>query len=137
MAFSRVGRVALIAALGLAVAVAAAAQTTDSFTDLHEALRLTPAQEPGWRAFVAASQTSPEQTARQRAAQTMLPRLTAPQRVDLSVAAMRADLRTLEARGEALKTFYATLTPEQQHTFDLQTAPRSQAPPAQGYDGEP
>ena len=53
----------------------------------------------------------------------MLPTLTAPQRVDLSIDAMEADLDSLRERGRALKAFYATLTPAQQATFDRQTLP--------------
>jgi hypothetical protein len=39
---------------------------------------------------------------------------------------MQADLRTLERRGEALKTFYVTLSPTQQVIFDRQTTPREE-----------
>jgi cell division protein FtsB len=54
----------------------------------------------------------------------MLPHLTSPQRVDLSIAAMEADMQTLRARGAALKAFYATLSSGQQQIFDSQTLPR-------------
>ena len=91
---------------------------------LHAALNLAPAQEQAWRAFAAASAPDPQQEARDRAAQTMLGGLHAPQRVDLTIAAMQADLSSLERRGEALKSFYATLSPAQQAVFDRQTAPR-------------
>ena len=94
---------------------------------LHAALHITAAQEGAWGAFVAATQPDPQQQARERAAEQMLPTLTAPQRVDLSVDAMEADLDSLRARGRALKAFYATLTPSQQATFDRQTLPREQA----------
>ncbi len=93
---------------------------------LHASLRVTAAQESAWRAFMAASQPDPQQQARERAAQQMLPGLTSPQRVDLSIAAMQADLATMRQRGAALKAFYATLTPAQQATFDRETLPREQ-----------
>ncbi|HEY3799249.1 MAG TPA: Spy/CpxP family protein refolding chaperone [Caulobacteraceae bacterium] len=92
--------------------------------DLHDALKLTPAQDDAWRAFAAASAPDGAQQARARSAQQMLPTLSAPQRVDLSIAAMEADLETLRRRGAALKAFYAQLTPAQQQTFDRQTLPR-------------
>jgi hypothetical protein len=98
----------------------------DRLRTLHAALRITAAQEDAWRAFMAASTPDPEQAARQRAAQQMLPGLTAPQRVDLSIAAMQADLATMRQRGAALKAFYATLTPAQQATFDRETLPRDE-----------
>jgi hypothetical protein len=97
-----------------------------SLDDLHDALRLTADQDAAWRAFAAASAPDTEQQARERAAQQMMPTLHAPQRVDLSISAMEADLDTLRRRGAALKAFYATLTPAQQQTFDRQTLPRQQ-----------
>ena len=94
---------------------------------LHSQLRLTAAQEPAWRAFVAASQPDAQQQARDRSAQQMLPTLTSPQRVDLSISAMEADLDTLRARGAALKSFYAALTSAQRVVFDRETLPRQEA----------
>src|SRR5580658_8770297 len=93
---------------------------------LHDALRLTPDQEGAWSVFAAASATDPEQLARERAAQQMMPRLTSPQRVALSIAAAEADLATLRRRGEALRAFYATLSPVKQAEFDRQTTPNDQ-----------
>jgi protein CpxP len=90
---------------------------------LHDALHLTPDQEAAWRAFAAASAPSPEQAARERAAQSMMASLHSPQRVDLSLSAAEADLQTLRERGAALKAFYAVLTPAQQVTFDRRTLP--------------
>jgi hypothetical protein len=98
----------------------------DQLRSLHASLHITAAQEDAWRAFMAASQPDPQQQARERAAQQMLPGLTAPQRVDLSIAAMQADLATMRQRGAALKAFYATLTPAQQATFDRETLPRDE-----------
>jgi len=130
-AMSRVQFAAVpVAAMALAtvlLAGAASAQTGD-LTQLHAALHLTPAQEDAWRAFSVASQPDPEQQERDRSAREMLAGLTSPQRVDLSIAAVRADLETLERRGAAVKAFYATLSPSQQAIFDRQTAPRSQQP---------
>jgi periplasmic protein CpxP/Spy len=94
---------------------------------LHAALKITAGQEGAWRDFVAASSPDAQQQARERSAQQMLPGLTAPQRVDLSIAAMEADLDSFRARGRALKAFYATLTPAQQRVFDRQTLPTQQA----------
>jgi hypothetical protein len=113
---------ALTAALCAAAAPAAQAQGRGpDLQALHDALHLTPTQEPAWRTFAAASAPDPEQQARERAAQAMLPTLRAPQRVDLGIAAMEADLDTLRQRGAALKAFYATLTAGQQATFDRET----------------
>lgn len=93
---------------------------------LHDALHLRPDQQQAWQTFQAATATDPQEAARRRSAVQLMPTLTAPRRVDLSIAAMRADLQALERRGAALKSFYATLTPDQQRTFDQQTAPGQQ-----------
>jgi hypothetical protein len=135
MAFFRLFVASLLVVLALgAFAPGARAQQEPSFDSLHDALHLDASQEPGWQAFKAASQPSPDQAARARAAQAMLPHLTSPQRVDLSIAAMEADLDTLKARGAALKSFYAVLSPSQKQIFDTQTQPATEPaaqPPAQ------
>ncbi len=120
---------AAVVALALASSVHAQGPDLES---LHTALNLAPAQEAAWQTFATASSPDSEQVARERAAAQMMPKLTSPQRVDLSIAAMQDDLRTLERRGAALKAFYATLSPAQQATFDRQTAPSEeddQGPP--------
>ena len=93
---------------------------------LHDALSLSAAQEEAWNAFQAAELPDPQDDARRRSAAQMMPTLHAPQRVDLSIAAMQADLETLQRRGAALKRFYSSLSPTQQATFDRATSPREQ-----------
>ena len=93
---------------------------------LHDALSLAASQEEAWNAFQAATLPDPQDAARRRSAAEMMPGLHAPQRVDLSVAAMQEDLDALSRRGAALKAFYATLSPAQQAVFDRETAPRYQ-----------
>jgi hypothetical protein len=134
--------VALCAGLAVPLALSAGsalAQQQPDLATLHDALRLTSAQEVGWKSFAAASAPDPNQSAREGSAEQMLPRLTAPQRVDLSIAVMEADLDTLRTRGHALKAFYAMLTPAQQAEFDRQTTPRDQGQssgyPAPGAPG--
>jgi len=113
----------LAAAFALSLGAAAHAQRSPDLQDLHDALHLNASQEGSWEAFAAASAPDPQQQARQRAAQQMMPTLTAPQRVDLSISAAEADLDTLRRRGAALKAFYATLSPGQQAIFDRETTP--------------
>jgi len=88
---------------------------------LHNDLNLTPGQETAWQTFEAATMIDPQEAARRRSAAQMMPSLTAPQRVDLSISAMQADLDSYKRRSAALKTFYATLTPSQQAIFDHET----------------
>lgn len=123
----RILTAAALAAMTMGAAAQAQPQTSADVLDrLHEALHLSANQEAAWAAFQAASGPDSQQQARERSAQMMMPNLHAPQRVDLSIAVMRADMRTMERRGAALKTFYATLTPAQQATFDRETLPPSQ-----------
>ena len=123
MTFSRNSAAALLAGLALAAWSPSALAQGPNLQGLHDALHLSASQDAAWQSFQAASQPDPQQTARSRAAQAMLPRLTSPQRVDLSIAAMEADLRTMQDRGAALKAFYVTLSPDQQQIFDRQTLP--------------
>ncbi|RYX96674.1 MAG: hypothetical protein EOO28_07160 [Comamonadaceae bacterium] len=97
--------------------------------DLKAKLKITPAQEGSWTTFTAAMQPpardgmrpTPEQHAAQRAE---FDKLTTPQRIDKmkQLRTERHAKRSLEMdkRGDAVKAFYATLSPEQQKTFDAE-----------------
>lgn len=78
-------------------------------------LKLTPAQEPAWAAFTAAMQPG-ERSARLGRAD--MEKLTTPERIDRMRALRAQQSAEADRRGEATKTFYAALTPEQQKTFD-------------------
>lgn len=84
-------------------------------------LKLTPAQEPAWTAFVA-SHTPPVGMMGQQAAMADMAKLPTPERID-KMKEMRAQrmgdmTAAMDKRGEATKVFYAALTPEQQKVFD-------------------
>jgi Spy/CpxP family protein refolding chaperone len=85
---------------------------------LHDKLKLTAQQEGAWKKFAAAS-TPPNKEARPDPAE--LDKLTAPQRLEKGLEHMKAMETKLGEHLAALKEFYATLTPEQQKTFDEQT----------------
>jgi hypothetical protein len=108
---------------GLLAVTAAQAQPQQQnpFEGLHRALNLNPQQEDGWKAFQQSYAMDPAEMNRRRDASTAMARMTAPQRVDESIAMMRDDLEAEQRRGAALKAFYSTLTPQQQRTFDQQT----------------
>jgi hypothetical protein len=94
---------------------------------LHDYLRLTPQQELGWQTYRAQA-TAPNRTQeRRRSAAALFPTVSAPQRMDLMEAEMKQEMADLHQQAQALKTFYATLTPEQQKVFDTQTLPPAQA----------
>ena len=78
-------------------------------------LKLTPEQEPAWTAFMAAMQPA-ERPARLDPAD--MEKRTTPERIDRMRALRAQHAAEADRRGEATKTFYAALTPEQQKTFD-------------------
>ncbi|NJC07544.1 Spy/CpxP family protein refolding chaperone [Polymorphobacter fuscus] len=104
----------VVAGPGRAQQQAAGAQ----FEGLHAALQLTPGQEARWAAYVAATPSQAAADQHHRAAAAMFPRLTAPRRIDLVEAELKAELADLQRQSAALKALYATLTPDQQRRFD-------------------
>ena len=118
----RVNRAMLGLAASLVLATAAWSQPSNLIA-LHDALHLGADQEPGWNAYAASVATPPGTRQRRRAAAMLFPTLTAPRRIDLVEAEMREDLLELHREAEALKTFYAVLTPAQQKIFDAKTLP--------------
>ncbi len=97
-----------------------------SLETLHNALRLRPDQEPAWRAFEQASNPDPQDEARHGDAFRRMETMRSPDRMDMSIQLMQSDLNAMQRRASALRTFYATLTPQQQAAFDRQTAPPRQ-----------
>lgn len=96
--------------------------------DLKAKLKITPAQEGAWTTFTAAMQPPAGQgpwgqrpTAEQRAE---MDKLSTPERIDkmrtLRAERMAARNAAMTKREDAVKAFYATLTPEQQKTFDAE-----------------
>ncbi len=96
--------------------------------DMKAKLKITPAQEGAWTTFTAAMQPpahGARPTPEQRAEFEKLP---TPQRID-KMRAMRTERMTqmnaaMDKRGDATKTLYAALNPEQQKVFDAEHAKR-------------
>lgn len=88
---------------------------------LHDALKLNPHQEAAWKTYIAA--VAPKHPIG-RADRVALKELPAPQRMEKALEWSKARVQQQEIRLAALKTFYGQLTPEQQKTFDQQTAQR-------------
>lgn len=82
---------------------------------LHDRLKLNPQQEAAWKTYTDA-------TAKNMAPPSWNPAemasLTAPQRMDRMLERMNERQQRMAAQAEAVKAFYATLTPEQQKIFD-------------------
>ncbi|GAC1415573.1 MAG: hypothetical protein NVSMB6_17910 [Burkholderiaceae bacterium] len=90
---------------------------------LHDKLKLSPAQEPAWKTFIAES--TPNAVSKQQETDpSAMQNVPAPERLERHLALSRQRDARLSARLVALKKFYAVLTPEQRKTFDLQTLPR-------------
>lgn len=84
-------------------------------------LKLTPAQEGAWTAFSAAM-LPPAGMMAKGPDFAELAKLSTPERIDklkaLHTQQMADRSAAMDKRGEATKTFYAALSPEQQKTFD-------------------
>jgi hypothetical protein len=107
---------------GLAFATAARSQAPN-LTALHDALHLTPAQESAWSTYQALIPAPADAQSRHQAAASLFRTLPAPRRIDLVQAEMEQDLADVHRQALALKSFYATLDADQQHTFDTMTLP--------------
>jgi protein CpxP len=92
-----------------------AAMFTAHMTKLHDALKLTAAQEAGWTTFVAAVTPAPRAAHPDHAAMATL---SAPERLEKMIAMAKTHTAAMETKLAALKTFYTTLTPEQQKVFN-------------------
>ena len=84
---------------------------------LKEKLKLTAAQESAWTQFTAAMQPG-ERPARPDFKE--LDKLTTPERIDRMRELRARHTAQADKRDEAVKTFYAALSPEQQKTFDAE-----------------
>jgi Spy/CpxP family protein refolding chaperone len=83
--------------------------------ELHDTLKITAAQEPAWKTFI---QSVTPKAMPQREDFKELDKLTTPQRMEKMLEKMKEHQAALQDRLAATKTFYATLTPEQQKIFD-------------------
>jgi len=90
---------------------------------LHDELKITPAQENAWNAFVASMTPQPRgarpDAPADRSAQAGL---SAPQRMARHIERQKQHTAMLEQRLGAVNSFYAVLTPEQKKTFDDKAA---------------
>lgn len=91
--------------------------------ELKVRLKLTPAQEGAWTTFVAAHKMPADMMAK-RPDRAALEKLTTPERLERMKALRSQHTTAMDQRDEATKTFYATLTPEQQKVFDASTTPK-------------
>ena len=90
--------------------------------DLKAQLKLTPTQEGAWTAFSASMQPPAHGARMTQEQRAEMDKLTTPERIDkmraMHAQRMAAMSAQMDKRGEATKTFYAALNPEQQKVFD-------------------
>ncbi|MBP0597917.1 Spy/CpxP family protein refolding chaperone [Herbaspirillum sp. LeCh32-8] len=89
--------------------------------ELHDKLKITAAQEAGWKLFLDKTKPAPFDAAG-RPNKEEFAKLTTPERLDKKLELMRKREAFAEQRIAATKDFYATLSPEQQKTFDAEFA---------------
>ncbi len=85
---------------------------------LRKRLLLRPDQEASLQDFVRNVAPPPGFQEKMMRQQEQARSMTTPQRMDLMVQNIDEMRQMMMARAQATKAFYATLTPEQQHTFD-------------------
>nr|MBL8410105.1 Spy/CpxP family protein refolding chaperone [Dechloromonas sp.] len=85
---------------------------------LHDALKLTPQQEPAWAKF---QESHPFAGKANRPDPAEMAKLTAPERADKMLEFQKQHQDAMSKHVVAMKDFYAQLTPEQKKTFDEQT----------------
>ncbi|VTU14789.1 hypothetical protein H6CHR_00015 [Variovorax sp. PBL-H6] len=96
------------------------AKRAQRLAELKQKLRLDASQEGAWSNFTATQQRPrPAGTARMERAE--FAKLTTPQRLERMQARQAERSARLAQRIEATRSFYATLSPEQQKTFDAET----------------
>lgn len=87
--------------------------------ELRTRLKLDASQEGAWKAFFEAMQPPAAPPARPERAS--LEKLTTPERIDQMQAWHTQREAEMKKRGDATKTFYASLNAEQKKTFDAET----------------
>jgi protein CpxP len=88
---------------------------------LHDELKITPAQENAWNAFVA-SMKRPQHADGQHADRAAEAGLSAPQRAQKMIERQKARTAAMEQRLGALNSFYSVLSPDQKKVFDEKAA---------------
>lgn len=86
---------------------------------LHDKLKLTSQQESAWKAFTEATKPQHDQKLMQsRADHQAMAAMSAPARMEKMLERSKERLARMQQHLDALKSFYAVLTPEQQKIFD-------------------
>ncbi len=98
--------------------------------DLKAKLKIEPSQEAAWTTFTEAMKPPADMHKRRTAIRDELQKLSSPERIDRMRALRTERQAAVDKRGDAVKTFYATLNPEQKKVFD--SRPMMQGPGGHG-----
>jgi hypothetical protein len=85
---------------------------------LRTILQLRPEQEPALRSLISALQPDPAKMQRMHAERDAARNMTTPQRLDRMQARMAERQAEFARKADAIRRFYAQLTPAQQRAFD-------------------
>jgi len=90
-------------------------------SELKEKLKLSPGQEAAWTTFASGTQPGVRPMGGDRQAmRAEFDKLTTPQRLDRMIAMSEMRRTRMLERSQAIKAFYAELSPEQQKVFDAE-----------------
>jgi len=96
---------------------------------LKDKLKLSGAQESAWASYTGSMKPpAPPAAGQPRASRADFAKLTTPERLDRMQARQAERQARFAERAQVTKQFYAQLTPEQQKTFDAETAKRFGGP---------
>lgn len=102
-----------------------AAKRAAHLAALKDKLKLAPEQEAAWSAFTESAQPGPRHGGLDRGAmREQFAQLSTPERLDRMQAMAEQRQARKAQRAEAIKAFYAQLTPEQQQVFDAEAMPQ-------------
>jgi len=86
---------------------------------MHDKLKITAGQEAAWKTFIDATKPAMmERGEKMRADRKAMEGLSTPARMEKMLERSKEHLAQMQKHLDALKTFYAVLTPEQQKIFD-------------------
>jgi Spy/CpxP family protein refolding chaperone len=88
---------------------------------LHDELKITPAQESAWNAFVASMKPA-QRADQQHGDRAAMANLSAPERAQKMIERQKARTAHMEQRLAALNSFYSVLSPDQKKVFDEKAA---------------
>ncbi len=92
--------------------------------ELKDKLKITAAQEGAWTSFTTAMKPPADMGKRRADMRAEMEKLSTPERIDKMKALRSQRDAEMDKRADAVKTFYAVLSPDQKKVFDAQRMQR-------------